>query len=326
MLGEAGFPHSPTAVSRRASSPGPSPLHARRTLTPHLSSHVLDTGQVPHQSQGSGGAAQGAWCWPGGHVTRSSLEREGCPPSLFTGRDCAVPFCLCNINTDFYTSPLCLPVLSIPVLGFPPLSPLGGLGGPHHCIGSLGFLGDPADHGPPLPRSRLPAPQYQSCLPGHPLEMKVGSRWKPSPCHPGSLCQAGGLAASLTWPLGLGHDPEDSGALRVSRAGPLSFAGASAASMSSAPRAQRPLALRAALGEALEPSLGVPGTPCCAGGGVRPARRLPEVCGQVPPTCGRGSGGTRGDSSSSSLPPPPASSRQKQYSSLLYWVSPWGHL
>lgn len=189
--------------------PGPFPLHARRTLTPHLSSHVLDTGQVPHQSRGLGGAAQGAWCWPGGHVTRSSLEREGRPrlPSLFTGRDCAVPFCLCNINTDFYTSPLCLPVLSIPVLGFPLLSPLGG----------LGFLGDPADHGPPLSRSQLPAPQYQSCLPGHPLEMKVGSRWKPFPCHPGSLCQAGGLAASLTWPLGLGHYPEDSGALRVSR-------------------------------------------------------------------------------------------------------------
>lgn len=306
MLGEAGFPHAPTPVSRRASSPGPSPPCARRTLTPHLSSHVLDTGQVPHQSRGLGGAAQGAWCWPGGHVTRSSLEREGHPPSLFTGRDCAVPFCLCNINTDFYTSLLCLPVLSIPVLGFPPLSPLGSLG-PHHCIGSLGFLGDPADPGPPLPRSRLPAPQYQSCLPGLPLEMKVGSRWKPSPCHPGSLCQAGGLAASLTWPLGLGHYPEDSGALRVSWAGPLSFAGASAASVSSAPHARWPLALREALGEALEPGLGVPGTPCCAGGGVRLARQLPEVCGQVGGACGRIWRDPWGLLSSSSVPPTPSS-------------------
>lgn len=39
--------------------------------------------------------------------------------------------------------------------------------------------------------------QRQSCLPGCPLEVKVGLRWKPSPCHPGSVCQAGGLAASL---------------------------------------------------------------------------------------------------------------------------------
>ena len=81
--GEAGFPHLPTPISCGASSPGPSPLHACRTLTPHLPSHVLDTGQVPRQSrrlgQGEGGAAQGAWCWPGGHVTRSLLEREGRP-------------------------------------------------------------------------------------------------------------------------------------------------------------------------------------------------------------------------------------------------------
>lgn len=35
--------------------------------------------------------------------------------TLLTWRDCAVPFCLCNINTDFYTSPLWLPVLSITV-------------------------------------------------------------------------------------------------------------------------------------------------------------------------------------------------------------------
>lgn len=92
-----------------------------------------------------------------------------------------MPFCLCNINTDFYTSPLCLPVLSTPVLGVRPLSPLGGLGGPHHHIGSLGFLGDPADHGPPLPRSRPLGAQCQSCLLGRPLEVKVGLRWKPSP-------------------------------------------------------------------------------------------------------------------------------------------------
>lgn len=159
-----GAPGNPMCWVRQASPtcPPPSlrgqltrapPLRACRTLTPHLPSHVLDTGQVPRQSRGSGDAAQGAWCWPSGHVTRSSLEREGRPPSLFTGRDCAVPFCLCNINTDFYTSPLCLPVLSTPVLGFPPQSP----GRPRRCsppYRGLGFLGDPADHGPPLPRSR----------------------------------------------------------------------------------------------------------------------------------------------------------------------------
>ena len=58
-----------------------------------------------------------------------------------------------------------------------------------------------------------------------------------TPCHPGYLCQAGGLAASLTWPLGLGDCPEDSGALGV-LAGLLSFAGASGA-----PCAWRSLAL-----------------------------------------------------------------------------------
>ena len=265
-----------------------------------------------------------------------------------------MPFCLCNINTDFYTSPLCLPVLSTPVLGVRPLSPLGGLGGPHHHIGSLGFLGDPADHGPPLPRSRPLGAQCQSCLLGRPLEVKVGLRWKPPP--PSWVCLPGGRSCCQpqTWPLGLGHYPEDSWALRVSWAGQLSFAGASATSVSSALRAWRPLALRVALGEAPGPGLGVPGTPCCAGGGVRPQQRHPRRksparggelgwgfpgklgCHPGPAAAQRGGslrsagrwgapagGDLEGLLGTQFLLRPPG---RKQYSGLLYWASPWGHL
>ena len=98
-----------------ASQPGPPPHRcAHRTLT---LGHIQSTGagSVPES-----GAAQKAWCWPGGHMTRSSLERHRSLTHLLARRDCAVPFCLCNINTDFYTSPLWLPVLSITMLDSPP--------------------------------------------------------------------------------------------------------------------------------------------------------------------------------------------------------------
>lgn len=140
------------------------------------------------------------------------------------------------------------------------------------------------------------------------------------------------LPASDSAP-GAGALPRDRGALRASRAGQLSAP--------QPPPCHVPFVhgghwLRAALGEAPGPGLGVSRTPCCAGGGVRPQQRhprrkspprggelgwgfpgnrpaipagrspvrwLPEVCGQVRGACGRGFGGTPGDSEFLLRPP-----------------------
>lgn len=115
---------SPTPHSLLLSGPanlGPPHHCAHRTLTP---SHIQGTraGSVPEL-----GAVQESWCWPGGHITRSLLERDRSLIHLLTGRDCAVPFCLCNINTDFYTSTLWLLVLSITVFDYLPLASIGSL-------------------------------------------------------------------------------------------------------------------------------------------------------------------------------------------------------
>lgn len=141
-------------------------------------------GQVLCQSLGR----LGAWCWPGGHVTRSSQERDGPPTHLLARRDCAVPFCLCNINTDFYTSPLWLLVLSITAFCSPPLSL-------HREVLTT------------LPTasafwaSQPPRPHHHSCLPGRShLEMKVGVEVAATPtltCFPSLLLPASGFTLAL---------------------------------------------------------------------------------------------------------------------------------
>lgn len=114
--------------------------------------------------------------------------RHGPRTCLFTGRGCAVPFCLCNINTDFYTSSLWLPVLSITEFGSPPLclrkepEPPGGLGGPPCPPHNLCFLGVPTDHRPPPPTSWAPRLPCHSCLPGQShLQIKAGVEVEAAP-------------------------------------------------------------------------------------------------------------------------------------------------
>lgn len=93
---------------------------------------------------------------------------RGVTHPLLMGRGCAVPFCLCNINTDFYTSPLWLLVLSIPVFDSPP--PLQGasrpsLPGPGPLLSDTRWTVSHHLCRPP------PRPHRLSCLPGQSQQM-----------------------------------------------------------------------------------------------------------------------------------------------------------
>lgn len=100
--------------------PHPLPLSGPASLRPcpHCCGHRdLTTaasrapGQVLH---GRPGLCRGPDCWPGGAPRDPCWRNTGRAPVCSPGGTVLYrPFCLCNINTDFYTSALWLSVLSI---------------------------------------------------------------------------------------------------------------------------------------------------------------------------------------------------------------------
>lgn len=119
LLGEAGSPNPYSLLLSGPANLGPSP--------PLCLAHPGHQGRFRARVLGCpGGLVLARWA----HYKILTGER-GVTHPLLTGRGCAVPFCLCNINTDFYTSPLWLLVLSIPAFdSLPRLSALTALPGP----------------------------------------------------------------------------------------------------------------------------------------------------------------------------------------------------
>lgn len=114
-------PDNPCLLGGAASSPShPLPLSgpASLRLCPHCCAHRNLTtaasrapGQVQH---GRLGLCRGPDCWPGGAPRDPCWRDMGHAPVCSPGGTVLYrPFCLCNINTDFYTSALWLSVLSI---------------------------------------------------------------------------------------------------------------------------------------------------------------------------------------------------------------------